>query len=173
VERVRAWPGVQSGRALLDGEPMTGHWFERTREYAARNQGLPFEPLRFATEETVVLSPIPCWAHLSPDLYRERVAALVESIEAAAALRRAESNMSVVGVKAILAMDPQHRPAKLAKSPAPLLHAFSKAARKAFYEAYSWFVSLFRTAAETLKAGDRSAPFPAGSFPPGLPFVAG
>jgi hypothetical protein len=24
--------GVQSGRALLDGEPMTGHWFERTVE---------------------------------------------------------------------------------------------------------------------------------------------
>jgi hypothetical protein len=71
----------------------------------------------------------------------------------------------VLGVKAILAMDPQHRPAKLAKSPAPLLHAFSKAARKAFYEAYSWFVSVFRAAAETLKTGDRSAPFPAGSFP--------
>jgi putative transposase len=173
VERVRDWPGVQSGWALLDGEPMTGHWFERTREYAARNQGLPFEPLRFATEETVVLSPIPCWAHLPPNLYRARVAALVESIEEAAALRRSETGLSVVGVKAILAMDPQHRPAELAKSSAPLLHAFSKAARKAFYEAYSWFVSLFRTAAETLKAGDRSAPFPAGSFPPGLPFVAG
>jgi hypothetical protein len=120
-----------------------------------------------------VLSPIPCWAHLPPDLYRKRVAALVESIEEAAALRRAESDLPVLGVKAILAMDPQHRPAKLAKSPAPLLHAFSKAARKAFYEAYSWFVALFRTAAETLKTGDRSAPFPAGSFPPGLPFVAG
>jgi REP-associated tyrosine transposase len=173
VERVRDWPGVQSSRALLDGEPMTGHWFERTREYAARNQGLPFEPLRFATEEAVVLSPIPCWAHLPPDLYRKRVAALVESIEEAAALRRSETGLSVVGVEAILGMDPLHRPAKLAKSPAPLLHAFSKAARRAFYEAYSWFVSLFRTAAETLKAGDRSASFPAGSFPPGLPFVAG
>ena len=79
----------------------------------------------------------------------------------------------MLGVKAILGMDPQHRPAKLARSPAPLLHAFSKAARRAFYDAYSWFVSLFRTAAETLKAGDRSAPFPAGSFPPGLPFVVG
>jgi len=40
-------------------------------------------------------------------------------------------------------------------------------------EAYSWFVSLFRTAAEKLKAGERNAPFPAGSFPPGLPFVVG
>jgi hypothetical protein len=98
---------------------------------------------------------------------------LVESIEAEAALRRSESNRIVLGVEAILAKDPQHRPAKLARSPAPLLHAFSKAARKAFYEGYAWFVSMFRTAAEALKAGDRSAPFPAGSFPPALPFVAG
>jgi REP element-mobilizing transposase RayT len=173
VERVRDWPGVQSARALLDGEPLTGHWFERTREYAARNQRLPFERLRFATAETVVLSPIPCWSHLPPDVYQARVAALVESIEEEAALRRSQSAQSVVGVEAILAKDPQHRPAKLARSPAPLLHAFSKAARKAFYEGYTWFVSMFRTAAEALKAGDRSAPFPAGSFPPALPFVAG
>src|SRR3954470_24907645 len=92
VERVRDWPGVQSARALLDGEPLTGHWFERTREYAERNQGLPFDRLRFATVETVTLSPLPCWAHLSPDQYRARVASLVESIEAEAALRRSESN---------------------------------------------------------------------------------
>ncbi len=173
VERARDWPGVQSVRALLDGAPLTGHWIDRRREFAARNQGQPFERLRFATEEPVVLSPIPCWAALSQENYRERVAALVESIEEAAALRRQESGRSVIGVESILAKDPQHRPAQLARSPAPLLHAFSKAARKAFYETYSWFVATFRTAAEKLKAGDRNAPFPAGSFPPALPFVAG
>ncbi|HSS52667.1 MAG TPA: transposase [Thermoanaerobaculia bacterium] len=173
VEHVRDWPGVQSARALLDGELLTGHWFERTREYAARNRRQPFEPLRFATEETVVLSPIPCWAHLTPNQYRARVAALVESVEEDASLRRRQSNRPVIGVEAILAKDPQHRPAQLARSPAPLLHAFTKTARKAFYEAYSWFVALFRKAAEKLKAGDRNAPFPSGSFPPGLPFVPG
>jgi REP element-mobilizing transposase RayT len=173
VERVRDWPGVQSGRALLDGEPLTGHWFERTREYAARNRRHSVETPQFVTEETVVLSPIPCWAHLTPDQYQARVAALVETIEANSALQRSQSNRSALGVEAILAMDPQHRPAEIAKSPAPLLHAFSKAARKAFYEAYSWFVAAFRAAAEKLRAGDRTAPFPAGSFPPGLPFVAG
>jgi len=173
VERVRDWPGVQSARALLDGEALTGNYLERTREYAARNRRLPFERLRFATVETVVLSPIPCWAHLAAGDYRARVAALVEKIEEDAALRRQQSNLSVVGVEATLAKDPQHRPAKLARSPAPLLHAFSKAARKAFYEAYSWLVAAFRNAAEALKTGDRNAPFPAGSFPPALPFVAG
>jgi hypothetical protein len=49
------------------GEALTGHWFDRSREYAARNQREDFEPLRYATEETVELSPVPCWAHLTPE----------------------------------------------------------------------------------------------------------
>jgi hypothetical protein len=36
---------------------------------------------------------------------------------------------------------------------------------------YGLFLAAFRDAAEQLKAGDRSARFPTGSFPPGLPFV--
>jgi hypothetical protein len=47
------------------------------------------------------------------------------------------------------------------------------AARKAFYKAYAWFVAAFRQAAEKLLQGDRNAAFPAGSFPPALPFVSG
>ena len=43
--------------------------------------------------------------------------------------------------------------------------------RKAFREAYWLFVSAFREASERLKAGDRLARFPLGSFRPGLPFV--
>jgi hypothetical protein len=42
---------------------------------------------------------------------------------------------------------------------------------KEILEAYSAFVAAFREAAEKLKAGDRMARFPLGSFPPGLPFV--
>jgi hypothetical protein len=36
---------------------------------------------------------------------------------------------------------------------------------------YSEFVGKFRDAAEQWMTGDRTAKFPAGSFPPGLPFV--
>ncbi len=134
VERVRDWPGVHSAAALLDGKPLEGHWFDRTREYAARNQRERHDPSRFASEETVVLSPLPCWAHLTPDAYRKRVAALVDDIETEAALARKRSGATVLGVMAILAQDPQHRPASLAHSPAPLVHAATKAARKFFYE---------------------------------------
>ena len=57
------------------------------------------------------------------------------------------------------------------RSPAPLVHAASKRMREEIYRVYALFVAAFREAAEHLKAGDRSARFPEGSFPPGLPFV--
>ena len=41
-----------------------------------------------------------------------------------------------------------------------------------FWEAYSLFYAAYREAAEKLKAGDLSAAFPDGSFPPPLPFRA-
>jgi hypothetical protein len=49
--------------------------------------------------------------------------------------------------------------------------AASKAIRNGLREAYGLFLAAFRDAADLLKAGDRSARFPIGSFPPGLPFV--
>ncbi len=121
--------------------------------------------------ESVVLSPIPCWAHLPADRYRERIKTLVEEVGAEAAQARQRSDAEVLGVEAILAQDPQARPASVARSPAPLVHAATKAARKMFHEIYAAFVSAFRAAAEALRQGRRDVSFPAGSFPPALPFV--
>jgi hypothetical protein len=173
VEHARDWPGVHSAAALIDGAPLIGHWFNRTREYASRQQGETFSPLRFASEETVVLSPIPCWADLAPTVYRRHVKAMVDDIDTEAARARRSSGKTVLGVAAILAQDPQFRPAKLERSPAPLVHAATKAARRLFQQTYAAFVSAFRAATEALRRGDRDAPFPTGSFPPALPFVAG
>jgi putative transposase len=171
VERVSQWPGVHSAEALIYGTPLEGHWFDRTRQYAARNQGEELSREEYVFAESVVLSPIPCWAHLPADRYRERMKALVEGIDAEAALARQQSGARVLGVKAILAQDPQARPNSVARSPAPLVHAATKAARKMFYEIYAEFVSAFRAAAEALRRGRRDVPFPPGSFPPALPFV--
>ena len=49
----------------------------------------------------------------------------------------------------------------------------SQKIRRELYEGYAWFVATFRSAAEKLKAGDRTVAFPTGSFPPALPFVGG
>jgi putative transposase len=173
VERVSQWPGVHSAEALIHGTSLEGHWIDRTRQCAAKNQGEELSREEFVFAESVVLSPIPCWAHLPADRYRERMKALVEEIDEEAARERQRSGARVLGVKAILAQDPQTRPTSLARSPAPLVHAATKAARKMFYEIYAEFVSAFRTAAEALRRGRRDVPFPIGSFPPAPPFVAG
>jgi hypothetical protein len=133
----------------------------------------PVDRLRYATPETVIFSPLPCWEHLSPEAYRQRVANMADEIEEDATASRQRTGTEPLGASAILAQDPASRPKRLKKSPAPLFHAASKAMRHYFYEGFSWFVVAYRTAAEKLQGGDPDPRFPIGSFPPALPFVGG
>ena len=171
MPRPQDWPGVHCVNALLTGQPMEGTWFDRTKEYATRSRGEDAAPRRFATREVLELDPLPCWRHVPPDQYRQRIAALVEAIVAAAEIRRQESGREPVGAAAIRTQNPHGQPVKTKKSPAPLVHAASRRICREIYEMYARFVVAFREAAEHLRAGDRSAKFPEGSFPPGLPFV--
>ncbi len=157
--------------ALLTGEPIEGTWFDRTREWEARLRGEEVGARHFAETETVNLAPLPCWQHLAGEQYRERVAGMIEEIIAQAAARRAATGIEPLGAAAILRQQPLSQPAKTKKSPAPLVHAASKRVRTEIRIAYAWFARAFREAAEYLRAGDRLARFPRGSFPPGLPFV--
>jgi hypothetical protein len=77
--------------------PLKGYWFDRTQEYAARNRGEEYGRLTYATEETFVLSQLPCWEHFSPEEYRKRVAELIEEIELSARVARMERGISVQG----------------------------------------------------------------------------
>ncbi len=52
------------------------------------------------------------------------------------------------------------------RGPAPMFHAWRDTVRKELWEAYSWVMASYREAAEKLKAGDRMAIFPEGTFPP-------
>jgi hypothetical protein len=117
----------------------------------SRLRGEEYGRLQYATTETVILTPISCWAQLSAEEYRRRVASLQEDIEAEAAAVRKETGAQILGVEAILSRDPLYRPEKLARSPAPLVHAATQTARKAFYEAYSWFLGAFRDAGQFLR----------------------
>jgi hypothetical protein len=121
----------------------------------------------------VFLSPLPCWEHLPSEEYRERVRGLVKEVEEEAAADRERTRIPVLGPEVILTQDPHHHPKKIAKSPAPFVHAASKGARLTLYQSYSWFVGAFREAAEKLRRGDRDVSFPSGCFPPALPFVPG
>jgi len=173
VEKASQWPGVHCVRALVDCEAVEGTWFDRTQEYAARRRGEDFDRLCYATTETLTLSPLPCWKHLPEETRRRLIAELVAEIEAEAAARREQSGSQVLGVDAVLAQQPLASPKRTKKSLAPLFHAATKAVRQELYEAYGWFVAAYREAAEKLRGGDRTVRFPAGSFPPALPFAAG
>ena len=148
-------------------------WFDRTQEYAARRRGEDFDRLRYATAETLILSPLPCWKDLPEETRRRLIAGLIAEVEAEAAARREQSGAQVLGAAAILGQQPLSSPNRSKKSPAPLFHAATKAVRQELYEVYGWFVAAYREAAEKLRGGDRTVRFPAGSFPPALPFAAG
>jgi len=102
---------------------------------------------------------------------RQDTAPGVREINEAGAAARAESQIAPLGPAGVRAQNPETRPRKIKKSPAPFCHALRKKVRKVLWEAYGYFVAAYREAAEKLRAGDRNAEFPPGSFPPQLPFV--
>ena len=173
VEKVDQWPGVHCAKSLLSGEPAVGYWFDQTQEYAARRRGEKFDRMKYATREILVLSPLPCWKHLSEEVRRQLVVEMIADIESEAALRRQRTGNQVLGASAVRGQHPFDRPARPKKSPAPRFHAASTRVRRELWAAYAWFVCEFRQASEKLRSGNRLARFPAGSFPPALPFVAG
>jgi len=96
-----------TGPALRDYG--TGRWPAQRKKKDA-------EPERFPSEEAVVLSQLPCWRHLSPEMYRDLVARLVREIESDAAAKRKLTGREPLGPQAILSQHPQTRPEKLKKS---------------------------------------------------------
>ena len=76
-----------------------------------------------------------------------------------------------LGVKKIMRVRPHKRPKKVERSRKPRFHAIKDSARQRMREAYAAVLMAYLIASERLKAGDRDADFPEGTFPPGLPFV--
>jgi len=172
VERVEDWPGIHFGKALLEGRSLlVGKWIDRTKKYRAKVQGKELRREEYEETLTMELKPLPCWSHLGWGKYLQRVRELIEKVEAEAATERAVQEKEVVGVQEICEKDPQTRPNTVSRSPAPRVHAATKKERKAWREAFSWFVVAYRAAANLLKEGHLDTQFPEGCFPPGLPFV--
>jgi REP-associated tyrosine transposase len=166
------WPGVQSTRAILEGQPLRGTWIDRTALYEAnRNQGKPPREKDFSTTETLHFSPLPCWKHLSEDGYRARIGDLVDTITAETRKRHRLAGTRPLGARRICRKKPEFKPREAKKSLARQVRTATTEARRLLIEAYRAFVRSFRAAAERLKAHGDLSGFPPGSFPPGGPFV--
>jgi hypothetical protein len=173
VARVLDWPGPHCAHSLVTGEPPIGVWFDRTAERRARRRGEDVTERNFMTSHQLELAPLPCWRHLPSDTVRRKVAALVADIEAEAAERHQQLGTCPLGKARVLRQDPHSHPKRSDWSPAPLVHAASTLAREQLRGVYFCFLSAFRAAADKLKSGCRDVVFPAGCFPPSLPFCRG
>lgn len=175
VERCTEWPGVHCARALLSGDPLRGVWYDRSGFAEARRRVGEATLEDHAEEETLVLTPLPCWSDLPDDEIRERLRFLIDSIEAEHRERRKREGRSVVGTEALRKGNPL-QPTSVSgdrreATAAPLVHVRSAVRKRKLLDAYREFLVAFAAAAARLRGGEDRPRFPAGSFPPGLPFV--
>lgn len=125
------------------------------REYNARLRGKELEKGESASPEIVLLSPLPCWSHLAPEVYRGRIQEMVREINESAAAARAESLIEPLGPEGVRAQNPETRPRKIKRSPAPFFHALRKKVRKALWEAYGGLSGELVAAADRASGSDR------------------
>ena len=150
---------------------LEGYWFNRSKEWAARNRGQEYGTYDFATRYLVDLAQLPAFRHLSPEEYQNRVAMLLREIEEESERKR--DGNPVAGVEKILSQNPFEPPTRRTKrSTKPLFHVASKQARDDLMAEFAEFQLRYVVASEALRAGNLEAAewFPEGSFPPALPF---
>lgn len=71
------WPGANTNRALMYGEALVGRRFDQHQKTLdKRLVGGPKPDESYVTEHRVMLSPLPCWAHLSESELRARYQAV-------------------------------------------------------------------------------------------------
>jgi len=171
VAKAEHWPGPQCVSALLTASPLEGVWYDRSREYAAPNGSETTTPKDFATYYELRLDPLPCWSYKDAATRRWYIAELIKTIEDEARTSHHQQGTRPLGRTDVLRQHPHHRPRKIAWSPAVLVHAASKRVRQEIFQAYEVFLTAFCEAVERLRAGDLSAQFPDGAFPPALHLV--
>ncbi len=181
VERAADWPGIHAARQLVAGKPLEGYWWNRSKEWAARNRRQDYGTYDYATRYSIRFAQLPAFRHLSPEEYREKVGDLVREIEEEGERARggqrgagAPSGRPVAGVEKILSQNPLEPPTRVTKrSPKPLFHFASKEERDDLVAGFLAFQAQYQTASEALRGGNLKAAawFPDGCYPPALPFV--
>jgi hypothetical protein len=168
------WPGPNSIAALTHGDILRGTWFDRSKEFLARQRGETVFPAQFGTTFDVTLTPLPGLQHLTADERQAHCRRIVGEIQARAEAENKEKGRQPMGVAAILAQDPHTKPASTDRSPAPFVHATDDSTEMEFRVRYRAFVDAFRAGALRLRdrARELRDMFPLWAFPPALPFNA-
>lgn len=157
VKHPRYWPGVHCYRHLVEGTQLHGIWIDRTAKYLMPHMS----ERELTTNYTLKLAKLPCYQHLSDFEYRGVIRGLTNE-----ALAECDVSKIPVGQKRILAMDPQTRPKKTDKSPAPLCHSGCPKKKREFKAAFREFISDYKAAYQALLKENLTAVFPDGAIPP-------
>ena len=167
-----AWPGPNCIAALTTGALLRGKWFDRRKEFLARQRGEHTLPMQFATTFDVKLTPLPCLLDITEDERQAHYRRVVAEIRTKAEADNKEKGRTPMSVADIIAQDPHSRPASTDRSPAPFVHAIDDSTEMEFRVAYRAFVDAFRTGALRLRERAREIRdmFPLWAFPPQLPF---
>lgn len=165
------WPGVHCIAALLENKPLQGTLYNRSLEYEANLSGQEFGVRDFTTTESVVLTPLPCWQHLSEKEIAAQIGEMIAIIEADAARRQQETGRPPLGADRVRRQQPHETPLHSKRSPAPRVHAATQAVRLLLINSYRAFAAAYRRAAELLRSGNLAVEFPTGSFPPPMPLT--
>jgi REP element-mobilizing transposase RayT len=166
VARPEDWPGATCLRALLTGESVRGLWRDRTAECRARQQSRKVEVGDFLIEETLALSPLPCWDELSPEETQELVQELVRQISRETAQRVRSTGIPPLGRRRVLRLNPHARPERVERSPAPLFHAATRAVRQMLSLLYRTYLERRTQALAALRALSLVARLPQHGIPP-------
>ena len=172
------WLGVSSAQVLSRGGTTRrrcvppwgeqGTWYDRTAQYRARQRG---EHKLFPSTETVHLSPLPFLEGRSPDEQRAFVIDAVRQIEQETANNHRKRGTLPIGARVVRRQNPHDKPKEFKPSPAPIIHAATREEFWTMRHAREIKVAAYRAAAERLKKGETGVAFPAGCFPPPLPYV--
>ncbi|MBI5608224.1 MAG: transposase [Deltaproteobacteria bacterium] len=76
-----AWPGASSARWLLEGKPLIGRHVRQTEWTLAGRNGKDSGPAEdFAEDLAVAMTPLPCFAGLAEDTWRQQLVAIVADL---------------------------------------------------------------------------------------------
>ncbi|MCP5109677.1 MAG: hypothetical protein GY953_02455, partial [bacterium] len=163
LESVAEWPGIHAARQLVQGKPLEGYWFNRSKEWAARNRRQEYGTYDFATRYSIRFAQLPAFRHLTPEEYRTSVRDLIGEIEEEG--KRKRDGATVAGVDKILSQNPFEPPTRRTKrSPKPLFHYATKVEREDYLPGFAAYQAQYQIASEALRRGNLKA---AGWFPEG------
>ncbi len=171
VESPLRWPGIHAARHLIHGEPLEGAWFNRSKEWAARNRRQDYGTYDFATRYSIRFAQLPSLRDLSREEYQDRIAGLILEIEEEAERKR--DGNTVAGIEKILSQNPLEPPTRQTKrSLKPLFHFATQEERDCLVDGFMAFLGQYRIASEAFRGGNLNAAdwLPEGCYPPALPF---